>query len=263
MLISMFILAGMLEIALPVILAFWLAKKCKTGWVVVAVGAAAFVLSQVVHIPLLYGLDTVFKQVGLTSFSPVLQGAYLGLMAGLCEEPARLAAYAILKKRTKPFGAALALGVGHGGIESILLAGLPTLVTPIAMLVISRSGMQLTGLTPSMVNEFFQTPVYMPLLGAYERVVAIITQIMLSVLVWQAFTTRKWGWFVLAIAWHAFVDALAVSLLGFGWSPVAIEAALFPIALINGVVIFRFWQQNRNNNNQNESSINSLEKIPE
>ena len=99
------------------------------------------------------------------------------------------------------------------------------------------------GITPQ--NAFAYTGVawYMPLISLFERLTAITIHIVLSVMVWRAYTRRAWGWFAGAIFYHAFIDALAVALVSLGYSIFLIEGILGVFMLINLGLLYLAYQR--------------------
>lgn len=231
-----FILSGILEVLLPVAIMLWLKMRFKVSWKLFGVGVLTFIGSQMVHIPLLVGVRQVTQQFlppyVITVWANLLNAIILGLLAGICEETARLVGYYVLKDRAKVFPAALALAAGHGGIESILI-GLWLLVQYILILWVSKSGVSIIGITPQTAITFASAAWYLPLISFFERLTAVTIHITLSVMVWRAFTRRTWGWFAAAILYHAFIDALAVALISLGFSVFLIEGILGVFMLVN------------------------------
>ncbi|HET59587.1 MAG TPA: YhfC family intramembrane metalloprotease, partial [Chloroflexi bacterium] len=139
MLTAAFIVAFLLEIFLPFVLGVYVWKKFGANWKVFALGAAAFVVSQIIHIPLLGLYQRGFTLLGITPTTmPFLQfnlihALMLGLLAGICEEPMRWIAFKLLKKQGDTSRAAVMLGLGHGGVESILV-GLSVMNAAIALI---------------------------------------------------------------------------------------------------------------------------------
>ncbi len=114
-----------LAIFLPVIFGTWLRRCFRVTWLLFAVGTVTFIGSQVVHIPLnnLLADWGILSAEKMSGSSLVLTSLILGLTAGLCEELARTAGYAIMKKyRRVEHG--LMLGLGHGGVEAMILVGI-------------------------------------------------------------------------------------------------------------------------------------------
>jgi uncharacterized membrane protein YhfC len=101
--------------------------------------------------------------------------------------------FKILKAKAQPFNSGLALGIGHGGIESVIVGGL-VLVSLISGLFSSSA---LAG------AQFWSTAWHLPLAGGVERITAVSAQIFMSVLVWKAVTSHNYWWYVLAVLYHA------------------------------------------------------------
>ena len=107
------------------------------------------------------------------------------------------------------------LGAGHGGIESILL-GILTLYGFVQLFAYKDAN--LTTLVPleqlelarAQVDLYWSAPWYAALLGAVERAATLCFHLSASVLVVQVFRRRNLGWLMLAIIWHAALDAVAV-----------------------------------------------------
>jgi uncharacterized membrane protein YhfC len=243
-----FIIAIAIELGVPIFLAIWLTKRYKFGWGVVGVGVCTFIASQIIHIPLLQGLGYAFSALGV-NFSggmvgTILYGLYLGLMAGICEEPMRYLGFVLLKKRAKPAEAGILAGVGHGGIESIII-GVSVLSTFIAMRLASQ-GTAVPGITPDMVTGYNSTAWYLPLLGGLERITTIILHITLSMLVWRSVQKHEIAWLVLAIAYHMLVDSSAVILGQSGVNTILIEGVFVVFAVVNIWLLTRMkknWKQ--------------------
>jgi uncharacterized membrane protein YhfC len=221
---------------------------------VVLTGVLTFVGSQVLRIPASYGLSSLFQSGALPTpseaWTPVFNGLVGGLMAGVFEETARLVGFMFLKKKARPFKSAIGLGVGHGGIESILLGILGT-GTTLASVLFYNAGAQLAKGTTSQeiqyvmaqIQQFWTTPWHFGLLPGVERVIALSVQIVLSIMVWKAVANRQWLWFVLAILYHTFVDAISVYLTQIGWGYWAVEGVLAIFLVINVYVIYSSWKE--------------------
>ncbi|HPC06108.1 MAG TPA: YhfC family glutamic-type intramembrane protease [Anaerolineaceae bacterium] len=232
----MFIVAVIIEIGLPIALAVWLTRRYKFGWGIVGVGVLTFIASQIIHIPLLAGIGSGLNALGINfpsgTLGAVLSGLYLGLLAGLCEEPMRYFGFKLLKKRAEPIEAGVLAGAGHGGIESIFV-GISVLANMLIAYLVTNTSVQIPGLTPEMVAAITGAPWYAPLLGAFERIFAITLHITLSLIVWHSVSQRKFAWLLLAILYHMFVDAVAVFMTNMGVNMILIEAALLVLTVIN------------------------------
>lgn len=248
MIYAAFILAILGEMALPFGIMLWLKRRYGVSWRLFGVGVLTFIASQVVHIPLLSAVNRLLiyqlPPYDVSYAAIFLQAVMLGLLAGLCEETARLAGYWFLKDRAKAFGAALALGAGHGGIESIGV-GISLAATLIMSLLALRSNQTVGGLTPQSAAAIFANPWYVPLVSLFERLTSVSLHITLSVMVWQAVTRRAWGWYVGAVIYHALVDAMAVALPLLGRSTLLIEGILGVLMLINLWALYRVSQREK------------------
>jgi uncharacterized membrane protein YhfC len=244
-------LNGLLMAAIPIGLGVYLTRKFRLGWWLFWIGAGTFVLSQVGHIPFNYLLTVLFQRGILPSpplaWSTLFNAIVLGLSAGLWEELMRFAAYRWWAKDARSWRKAILMGAGHGGIEAII-TGLLVLVTFLQMLALR--GADLSTLVPpeqlelarQQVSAYWSSPWYMNFLGAVERIFTLPMHIALSVLVLQCFTRRQARWLVLAILWHAFVNAVAIVAsrtwgVG-GMGGLAVEGLIGISALINLGIIF-------------------------
>lgn len=249
-----YVLSLVVMIGLPVLLAFLVTRYFRVSWWVVLAGVLTFIASQVLRMPLAAGLNTLFAR-GILSIPnsqwvPVVNGVVAGLLAGICEESARWVGFKLLKKKAERFGSAFGLGVGHGGAESILLAVLGTAATLFTVLFYNPGAQIAKGVSTNevqymlfQIEQFWLSPWHAGLLPGVERVIAISTQIVLATLVWKSIADRSFVWFGLAILYHMVIDAVAVFLQGIGWNSWAIEGVLAIFLLLNIYLLYRFWKE--------------------
>lgn len=246
MLILSYILNPLLMLGLPVLLGLFLARRLGLPWRLFLVGAATFIGSQVVHLPLNIGLDWLFDA-GLLPVPPeqyqlIFNAVLLGLTAGLCEETARFVVYRWWIKSARSWREALMFGAGHGGVEAIII-GLLVGLGAINIVVLSNTDLSTLPLSPEQLSELQQQmtaalalPWYAPLLGALERVFAMAFHLSAAVMVLQVFRRRNILWLAAAILWHTTLNALAVYINGTA-GPYWAEAALLVTALISLAII--------------------------
>jgi len=243
-----FVVAILGELALPFAVMLWLKKRYGVKWMLFGVGVLTFIASQVVHIPLLAAFNQILKlqlpPYDVSDTAIILEAVMLGLLAGLCEETARLVGYWVLKDRAKTFGSALALGAGHGGIESIGV-GIALLFTFVANLLALHNNQPVGGITAQSAAAMFAYPWYVPLISLFERFTAVSLHLTLSVMVWQAVTRRAWGWYLGAILYHAVVDGLAVAIPQFGGSTYLLEGILGVLMLANLGALYLVYRRER------------------
>ena len=198
-----------LSILLPVGAVIWLAVKKKLSLKAVLWGALLFPVfalgleGQGLH-RLVFGAFP-----GLPTH-PYLFGLYGGLAAGVFEETARLIGFRWLirvKPDESPY-TGISYGLGHGGIEAILLGGTASISNLVFSLMIN-SGSVPAGLESS-VQQLLGLQPYIFLFTGVERVFAVVLQISLSMIVLKAVTERKYWYYALAILIHAAIDFPAV-----------------------------------------------------
>ena len=236
-----------LMLALPVALGFILARRLRVGWQVWGVGVVTFIASQVVHLPLIFGLTKLFQNGVLPAppeaWTTAFNAVVLGLAAGVCEETARYLVYRFWITRARTWREALMFGAGHGGIEAIIFGGLVGLTfinmvvlrdTAVTSLPVSADQQVLAA---QQIAAYWATPWTEALLGAVERLFAMCFHLSAAVLVLQAIKRRNLLWLGAAILWHSTLDALAVMVLA-AWGVYWAEAAVGGLALVNLAIIF-------------------------
>lgn len=218
-------ICAVIGIAVPILLSWWMVKKYNVKVRTILIGAGVFVLFALV-------LETILHQVVLKgSIGPTITGnvwyyaLYGGLAAGIFEETGRFLAMKFLLK-DEPSGAktAVAYGIGHGGIEMLIIFGFSMVSNLViaSMINLGQADTILAALPAEaqaqMQGTFAQFETSTPgtfLTGVWERTSAIILQVGLSVFVWTAVRKGgKWLWlFPAAILIHFLVDASAVLLM--------------------------------------------------
>lgn len=199
-------------ILLPIILWISFARKFSLSGKLILAGGLTFIASQVLHIPLVFGMGSFLKNVSL-----LVNAIILGLLAGLFEETARYILFKFILKKARAWKEGVLVGLGHGGTEALILGVLAAFgfITMLAL----RSGdlSAMSGipadqveLAKQQVDAYWSAPGYMALIGFVERLFAIMLHVSLSVMVLYAIAYRKPIWFWLALLWHTLVDAVAV-----------------------------------------------------
>jgi uncharacterized membrane protein YhfC len=212
MLTAAYIISFLGMIVLPIFLWIYFTRKFALSWKLVLAGALTFIAAQVLHIPLVFGMNSFLQTLPLFA-SAIL----LGLLAGIFEETARYILFKFVLKNTRSWKEGILVGLGHGGIEAMLLGILAAVgfVTMLGYRSIDLSTVpgipadQLE-LARQQVEAYWSAPWYMALMGFVERIFAICLHVSLSVMVLYAIVYGKPVWFWLALLWHAFVDAVAM-----------------------------------------------------
>jgi uncharacterized membrane protein YhfC len=256
LLIAMYVVAIIIEIGLPLTLAFLVTRRGKVSWVIVLTGVLTFIGSQVVHIPLLQ-IPALLQKMGVNLTLPQswpiwAYALYLGILAGLCEETARLIGFKILKKKAKGVNSALALGIGHGGLESVII-GFVVAASLIASLIytanpqLGGASSDATAMVKAQMDIFWSTPWHMPLAGAVERITAVTCHLFMTLLVWKTVTNGKaWG-YLAAVLFHTLLDGASVILSQSGFSSWQLEASILPFFVFSLVMILIIWRKEKKN----------------
>jgi uncharacterized membrane protein YhfC len=238
--------AILFEIALPLVLAIVARRRLGVNWRYFGYGALIFFLFQIIsRVPLVQVTQALLAAQLRESFA--LRAAWvtvLALTAGLFEEVGRYVGYRwLMRREEKTWSKAVMYGLGHGGLESmVLIAGL-TLVGLINLLVLPSMIGSLPADQRTLVEQQLAAvrgqPDWLPLVGAWERLWSIAFHVAMSVVVLQVFR-RGIGWLWLAILAHALIDFLAVGLpLLLGLQGTA--ALLVPEAIVTAAGLVSLW----------------------
>ena len=208
-------------IGIPVAAALLIYKRGKSGFRPIWIGAAVFVLSQVGHIPfnqflMIPGLRALGVDVAAQGgISLWVLGAAAGLSAGFFEEVARFLALKFWLKKDIQTLLPLKYGVGHGGVEALLL-GLFALFALVQVVVLGGEGAvdllppEQVELARTQLAAYWAVPWYHSLLGAAERISAMAFHIGASILVYKSVRTKNYLYLLIAVIGHAVLDAFAV-----------------------------------------------------
>ncbi len=185
------IAAALIEILLPLALALIAWRRLGVGWRYFGFGALIFLLFQLLtRVPIVQ----------------IVQSRYVGYRW-------------LMRREEKTWPKAIMYGLGHGGLESMLLVGGLVLLGLINMLALSAvdlntlpiSAEQRAQLAAQLAAVSAQ-PAWLPLVGAWERLWSIAFHVAMSVVVLQVFRRGSLRWLWLAIAAHALVDFVAAGI---------------------------------------------------
>lgn len=192
-----------ISLILPVVVLIVYAVKNRKQGVVGAwfLGAAGFFVMQVViRVPILSTLSLMPGFVSFVENHYVLYALMLGLTAALFEVVGRFACVKILSKNltyTKGFAA----GLGHGGIEAMVLIGMTYVsnLLYVAMInsgaiegVIAQTEAMGVDVTPiyTLIDSLVNSPSYLFLLAGYERILSMIGHVAMTLVVFY-FMSKK------------------------------------------------------------------------
>lgn len=213
----------LLSLFLPIGLVIYFYRKYRFSLKAFLVGAAIFFLAQIViRIPLLFILSSRewFSNLsGSLFFSAVIIG---GLTAGLFEECGRYIGFRFILPKELSWENGLAYGLGHGGIEAVILVGL-TYVNNIVISLMINSGTfdrfvaPHLGADASLIkSQLVNYPAHIFAAPGLERVFALVIQVALSLVVLYAVKRRRPLFLLAAILLHAAINAGVVYLQALG-----------------------------------------------
>jgi uncharacterized membrane protein YhfC len=131
------------------------------------------------------------------------------LTAGLFEETARFLIFKYLSARqTLQNRDAIGYGLGHGGIE-LLLLGVLQLLNFLLISQMIASG-QTEGFSQIVIKQTESLTPLSIFLPVFERLIALAVQILLSIWVYLAVKKKQVNLYVMAIIWHALIDLPAM-----------------------------------------------------
>lgn len=197
-----------LTIAVPLGIMLFLARA-GGSWKDFLVGAVTFivfalVLEQIFHFLILQSGAGAVIQGNIWVY-----GLYGGLAAGVFEETGRFLAFRAVLRSRKARITSLAYGIGHGGIEAFLIAGLTMASNLVLGLIYSHGGSIPSEIVPA-VESLLTIPATMFLWSGFERLAAMALHMALSILVFASVRTNRRWLYPAAILIHAVVDFAAV-----------------------------------------------------
>ena len=146
----------------------------------------------------------------------VLYAAYGGLMAAIFEEGTRFLIFRLIGKRFNSISDALMYGIGHGGMEMLIIGALNMFSNAMILQAIANNDLTSVMGEVTMTEELMlsiqalaATPAMMYVLSLIERILAFALHIVLSIIVFAAVTKKAWGLFGVAILSHFAVDFFA------------------------------------------------------
>ena len=247
-----FTVSLIVSVGLPIVLCILVWRKTKARISSFFIGAASFIVFAMILEQILHTI--VLKAAGTALRGNIwLYALYGGLAAGVFEETGRYLAMKLCMKKSLNKQNAIMYGVGHGGIEAILLVGMSS-VSNLIISVMINSGqvpmlLSMSGVDDStyqlaitQMTAISTTPFWHFYMAGAERISAIIFHIAASYLVYLAVSRRKPACYLLAILAHLLLDA--VTLITASFLPIlAVEAIIFLCSGAFGLVIWRMYRK--------------------
>ncbi|MCR4708630.1 MAG: YhfC family intramembrane metalloprotease [Clostridiales bacterium] len=223
-------LGALLAVIIPIVIAliwkFWKREKITT----ILVGAATFVLFALIIEKTIQNALVFPTTMGLPDHAasqfinarPILWAIVLGLFPGVFEETGRLVAFKTILRNRRNRETSISYGIGHGGIEVILVLGINYITYIVYGFMINAGIFQ--GVIDQVAEQApFQLDAMRALAdqlavfsfadigaGMFERVFAFLFHVGASILVFYAARDKGRFWlYPLAILLHTALDSLA------------------------------------------------------
>jgi len=245
------IISLLISLVLPVGLLILVAVKNRKQGILSAwlLGAAGFFVTQIlIRFPILTALQSkswflTFSQTHLFGYAFAL-----AFTAGLFELAGRFAVAKLLRKKLT-YQRSLAAGLGHGGIEAMMLVGI-TYINNLAYIAAINSGAfdamvaqsAAMGVDPAQLEmirtQLIATSPMLFLLGGFERLLAMTAHAAMSMLVCYGVARKKvLPCTLVCLLIHTFIDLTA------GLTLVLPQVVAYPIIYVILVVVaaFSLW----------------------
>lgn len=210
-----------LILPLAFLVGYALRHKKQGIWSAWLLGALGFFVPQIlIRFPILTALSRTDGFVAFSQTHPLVYGFSLALTAGLFEVVGRYAVARMLKKNLT-YRRALAAGLGHGGMEAIIITGLAYISNVVFLVMLQTSGFeaaiaqttaaggdvsQLLAARDALVNTHWA----LFLLAGYERLLAMTCHVTMSMMVcYGVHTNRVLPWMLACLAVHTCMDFIA------------------------------------------------------
>lgn len=211
------------SLLLPILALIVYATKNKGKGIVSAwfLGAAGFFVPQIlIRIPILTALSGVQWFLAFTQAHPLLYGLLMALTAAIFELAGRFAVAKLMRKNLT-YRRSLAAGLGHGGIEAMVIVGM-TYINNLIYIAMIQSGSfdtviaqtaemgidvtQLQVIRDSLLN----TSPLLFLLGGFERLLTMVCHAAMSMIVCYAVHSKRIvPGLLLCLGIHTLIDSAA------------------------------------------------------
>lgn len=220
-----------ISFGIPIVALIYFILKKKACVKSYFIGVIVFFISQItLRLPLLNNvISNMDWYIEISIVSPIIIMIFLGLTAGIFEEIGRYLGFKIALKNNRRWIDGIAFGIGHGGIEAILLSG----VTNLKNLFMAIS--KVDGNVLSVLNS---NGPYI-LLSGIERLFAIFINIGLTMIILYGINKNKKRYLFLAIIIHGFIDFMVLLLSSLGINIILIELIVGIFALGGLIVIIK------------------------
>jgi len=225
-----------LSVGLPIGLVVYFYLKEKISIKAVFIGALMFFLFQgILRVPIMTIISYMPWYQTFALNNMVLVVAIMAFTAGLFETVARYIGLKFILRKELQRKNGFAYGIGHGGIEAILLVGI-SYGANILFSFLINSGAQVDSLIAS---QLINTPSILFLAAGIERVFAILFHIAAALLVTYGIISKKKIYILYSFVLHFLLDGVIGVLQIMGVSVLGIEIWIAFIGILSLVFIIK------------------------
>lgn len=216
--IVMEIAAMVLTLGVPLGVLIVFRKKTKASFIGVGIGALIFIVFVSVEKLIQSAVFNTANVSGQFFANNIfLMGVVGALFAAVFEETGRYVGFTFLKRKHPQKEQAVMYGIGHGGIEAILLGFLTMFSNLMIMVALYNTGMEKVIVTSdsaaaaqlmTSLSVFYSTPSVMFLLSGIERVFAFVAHMAMSVVVYKSVAEKKIIYFIAGLGMHFLLDMM-------------------------------------------------------
>ena len=237
------IVAMVFCIMFPIISVIYFKKKEQFSIKTVFIGTLGFFLFAIVLEQILHSVVISTKIIKMNTITFAIYGA---LAAGVFEEVGRFVMFKFLLKEDRQWKDGLGYGLGHAGIETILIGAFSYLNALIMSFAINSGTInnllknQDATAIETVKNSLVNVTLLETSMGIFERIFAFIIQIALTFIVLYGIKERKNIYLLVAILIHALIDfAPALYQMKFITNVYLIEGIVFIFAVIGFVFLMK------------------------
>ena len=241
-----FIIAVLVEVVLPIAAVIILLRKKLAPWMTILIGSLMLFTAQSLLIPIYSVVSnwlTPIADSAINAWMPVIDGLVLGFISAVIVEGIRWIGLRFVPSLKRDQSNAIGLGLGYGGIETMLFFGIPVLISFINMLVYKNADFNDPTLAEGLVTQvqaLWQLPWQTPLVSAVERISGMLMHITLSVVVMQSFIKNQVKYLLFAMGIHTLYEAIPLILLEYQQPTWLIELFLVVFAVVFVLILLRF-----------------------
>lgn len=241
--------SALVAVLVPVILCILVMKKTKAKFSSMLWGAGTFVLFALILEQLLHAIVLTATGTAITG-NIWLYGLYGGAAAAIFEETGRFVTMKFAMKKNLNKENALMYGIGHGGIEAILVVGMSQISNIATSFMINANqldsilgtlGEEQKATVLESLSALWTTPWHHFFLGGIERIIAMALHLCLSILVYYGIKLGKNRFFAAAAGAHFLIDFVTV-VAADKLSVWVVELILFLLVAILGSMVVKLYK---------------------